>query len=409
MRFEAARRVCWVIILLLVSLPLPVQASDWSIVPQVDVGAKYDSNINFNFVGRQHDFIFNTAPSVDFNYASEATKLTGHLGLDGQVYVNHGNLDTINQYYRLLGSQQVAPRLALNFRGSYTLDSTLTNELETSGFIMNRSRRRAFDAAPGLSFNLTERALLQVTYDFNRVNYQSPQYVDYTGQTVNIGLNYLLKNAKTTVSGVYLLRFIEYPSIENFYRNMGTYIGLDHKFTEDWSLSAFAGLNYNWFTSQTAVLSFGNFSAFVQLRQAKLQTFDITPYFNISAKRHWPKSDFTFGYTLDQSPSGSGTINQFHNGYATITHKITERLTGSLGGNLYYSISTNPGSNYNNLILYLTPGLSYKLTEKFSLNGSYTYGWRDDLSAGQTIGTQTVSRNLVWLYLRYTNQFHYQR
>jgi hypothetical protein len=409
MQFETARRICWVMIILLVSLPLSVQAADLSIVPQIDVGAKYDSNINFNFVGRQHDFIFNTTPSVDFNYASETTKLTGHLGLDGQVYVNHSNLDIINQYYRLLGSQQVAPRLALNFKGSYTLDSTLNEEISTSGFVMNRSRRQAFDAAPGFAFNLTERATLQTTYDFNRVNYQSPRYVDYTSQTVNLGLNYLLKNAKTTVSGVYLLRFIEYPAIENFYRNMGTYLGVSHQFSEDWSASAFAGLNYNWLTSQTAVLSFGNLAAFVQLRQVKLQTFTVTPYLNFSAKRHWPKTDFVFGYTLDQSPSGSGTINQFHNGSATISRRLTERLTGSLGGNLYYSISSSPGSNYNNVILYLTPGLNYKLTEKFSLNGSYTYGWRDDLSGNRTIGPQTVSRNLVWLYLRYTNQFHYQR
>jgi uncharacterized protein (PEP-CTERM system associated) len=118
MRFAAVWRVCWVIILFLVSLHLPVQAADLSVVPLIDLGAKYDSNINFNFVGRQHDFIFDTAPSVDFNYASEATKLTGHLGLDGQVYTNHSDLDTINQYYRILGSQQVAPRLALNSRGS---------------------------------------------------------------------------------------------------------------------------------------------------------------------------------------------------------------------------------------------------------------------------------------------------
>ena len=102
MRFERARLSCWLIIFLLASVHLPAYAADWSVVPQVDLGAKYDSNINFNFIGRQHDFIFNTAPSVDFNYASEVSKLTGHLGLDGQVYVNHGNLDTINQYYSLL-------------------------------------------------------------------------------------------------------------------------------------------------------------------------------------------------------------------------------------------------------------------------------------------------------------------
>ena len=93
-----------------------------------------------------------------------------------------------------------------------------------------------------------------------------------------------------------------------------------------------------------------------------------------------------------------------------LTYNFTERLTGGLQGNLYYSISSSPGSNYNDLVFYFSPNLTYKLTEKFSLNSSYTYGWRDDLSAGQTIGTQTVSRNVVWLYLRYTNPLlHYQK
>jgi hypothetical protein len=404
MRFEVGRRVCWVIVLFLIFLHLPAQAADLSVVPQIDLGAKYDSNINFNFVGRQHDFIFDTAPSVDFNYATEATKLTGHVGLDGQVYVNHSNLDTINQYYRLSGQQQVAPRLALTFRGSYTLDSTLLEELSSSGFVMNRSRRQAFDAAPGLTFNLTERATLQVGYDFAKVNYQDPRYIDYSQQTVNLGLNYLLKNAKTTVGVTILGRYADYPSIGNSYRNLGTYVGLNHKFSEDWSLSAFGGLNYNWLTSQTAVLAFGNFTTFIQLRQVKLQTFDVTPYLNISATRRWLKTNFTFGYTLDQSPSGSGTVNQFHNAYSGVTYNFTKRLTGGLRGNLYYSISSSPGSNYNNLVLYLTPELNYKLTEKFSLNSSYTYGWRDDL-----VGNQTVNRNLVWVYLRYTNSFHYQK
>ena len=110
-RFEPTRLASWLFILFLSLANLPAHAADWSIVPQVDLGAKYDSNINFNFIGRQHDFIYDTAPSVDFNYASEATKLTGHVGLDGQVYVNHSNLDTINQYYRFSGQQQVPPAL----------------------------------------------------------------------------------------------------------------------------------------------------------------------------------------------------------------------------------------------------------------------------------------------------------
>jgi len=398
------RLACWLFVFFLASVDLPAQATDWSVVPDINLGAKYDSNINFNFVGRRHDFIFNVSPAVDLNYASEVSKLTARLALEGLAYVKNGNLDTINQYYRIFGQRQVAPRLALNFRGGYILDSTLNEELISSGFIMNRSRRQAFEAAPGLEFNLTERALLRLGYGFNKVNYQDPRYIDYSQNTINLGLNYLLKNAKTTVSGMVLFRFVDYPSISNFYRNLGTYAGLDHKFTEDWSLTAFAGLNYNWLTSQTAVLDFLNFTAFIRVRQEKLENFTVTPYFDISARRRWTRTNLTFGYKLDQSPSGSGTINQFHNAYAGLTHNITERLTGGLRGNLYYSISSSPGSNYNNLVFYLTPEVAYKLTEKFTLNTSYTYGWRDDL-----VSDRTVSRNLVWLYLRYVNPLHFQR
>jgi hypothetical protein len=411
MRLEPARLACWLLILILVSVQLPAHAADWSVVPQLDLGAKYDSNINFNFVGRQHDFIFNVSPSVDFNYASEVTKLTGRMALVGLAYVKYGNLDSINQYYNISVQHQVAPRLNLNFAGGYTLDATKTEELATSGFVMNNSRRQALLAAPGLSYALTERASLQLGYTYSQATYQNPQYTDYYSQRINLGLKYLLKNAKTTLTGTIVGGYTNYPSIGNSYRNLGTYIGLEHKFSEDWSLAASGGLNYNWFTSQTAVVAFGNFVSFVGQPQARLVTFTVSPYLNIAATRHWPKTNFTFGYSVNQYPSASGTINQFHSGSAAITHNFTERLTGGLRGYVYYSTSSSPGSNYNDLVFSLTPNLSYQLTKKISVNSSYTYGWRENFSgpSNSLSGVQTTSRNLVWLYLRYSNPIHYQR
>ena len=44
----------------------------------------------------------------------------------------------------------------------------MTEELITSGFLMNNTRRQSLDAAPGLAFNLTERATLQLGYNFNQ-------------------------------------------------------------------------------------------------------------------------------------------------------------------------------------------------------------------------------------------------
>jgi hypothetical protein len=409
-RFKRARLALWFIVFFLALTCLPAGAADLSVVPSLNLGAKYDSNVDFSFLNVQHDFIFNVSPSVDVNYTSEINKLTARLALEGLTYIRNPSIDTINQYYNILGQHQVAPRLSLTFAGGYTLDSTINEELITSGFVMNRTRRQALNAAPGLAFNLTERAILQMGYSYSQSLYQDPRYTDYFTHSVNLGLKYLLKNAKTTLTGTIVGGYTNYPSIGNSYRNLGTYAGLEHKFSEDWSLAASGGLNYNWYSSQTAVVAFGNFVSFIGVRQAKLNTFTVSPYLNISATRHWTRTNFTFGYTVNQSPSASGTTNQFHSGSASISRQFTERLTGGLTGSLYYSTSSSPGSNYNNLVLYLAPNLGYKLTEKISLNASYTYGWRDDLSGGITIGPQTTSRNQVWLYLRYTNNsFHYQK
>jgi hypothetical protein len=396
--------VSWLVVLLCSFAWCAAHAADWSLVPQVDLGAKYDSNINFNYIAKESDYIFNVSPALDVNYESEVTKITGRLALEGLAYIRNPNLDTINQYYSFSGKRQVAPRLALAFTGGYILDTTLNEELIASGFIMNRTRRQALQAAPGLTFNLTERALLQLGYGYFQAIYQDPDYINYYSQSVSLGLKYLLKNAKTTVTGTVLGRYTDYPAIANTYRNIGAYLGVEHKFSEDWTLALLGGANFNWFTSQTAVLDFGNNVAFIRLRQFTDKSFTVSPYFNISALRRWTKTNLTCGYSVDQSPSASGTINQFHSGYAGISRNFTERLTGGVQGGLYYSLSTSPGSDYNNLILYVSPNLSYKLTEKISMNSSYTYGWRDDL-----VGERTTSRNQVWLYLRYANPLHYQR
>ena len=383
---------------------IPARAGDWYVVPRLDVGAQYDSNINFSFSQIRSDFIFNVSPSVSFNYESEITKLSGSLDLKGQAYVKNPNIDTINQYYRISGKHQVAHRLGVTFSGGYSLDSTLQEELLASGFIMDRTRRQAINAAPGVEFALTERAFLQWGYGFNRVTYQDPQYNDYSTHRTNMTLNYLLKNAKTTLTATILGRYTEYPSIGNFYRNLGLYAGLEHKFSEDWSLALSGGANFNWFSSQTAVLDFAFFPDFIQVRQAQEDTFTVSPFFQVASNHRWPRTNLTFGYSVDQSPSAEGTIRQFHRGQAGISRDLTERLKAGLRGSLYYSTSTSPGSEDENLVFYVVPNLQYRLTEKFSINCSYRFGWRNDLDS-----QRTADRHVIWLSLSYAHPLHYKK
>jgi hypothetical protein len=403
MHLRPALGLALVVLGLLVSAERPVAAADWVIVPQIKMEGQYDSNINFSFVKPKSDFILNLAPGTDFTYASETTRLTGKVALSGLIYARDSSLDVLNQYYTVQGQQQVTPRLAFSVDGGFSLDTTLYEELTASGFLMNRSRRQSLRAAPGLAFNLTERALLKLGYAFTQTTYQEPQFNDYSQHTVNLQLNYLLKNAKTTVAAIILGRAVNYPTIDNYYRNLGTYAGLEHKFTEDWSVSLFGGLNYNRFISQTAVLSFGTFPV-VRVRQQKRETFSLTPYFNIEGQRKWEKAGLAFGYKLDQSASGGGTVLEYHNAYARVNYQATERFGAGMGGSLYYSTGSSPGSTYDNLVLYFSPELNYKITERLSAVSGYRYGWRHDLARDRT-----TDRHFVWINLSYAYPLHYQR
>lgn len=382
---------------------VPAKAADWVITPQVKMEGQYDSNINFSFTRRKHDFILNMSPAVDLTYASEVSRLTGRAALTGLVYLRDSRLDTLNQYYSVLAEHKVAPRLALTFDGGYTLDSTLTEELTAAGYVMNRTRREAWRAAPGLAFYLTERAILKGGYSYAQTDYQDPRYNDYHQHTGTLALHYLLKNAKTTVIGVVLGRLVNYPTIDNLYRNLGTYAGLEHKFTEDWTLSLSAGANYNWFTSQTAVLDLELFPL-IRIKQQKEETFSVTPYFNIEGKRRWERASLTFGYKLDQSASAGGYILEYHGVYAGFSLNITERLSTGLRGNLYYSTASSPRTSYENLVFYISPEVSYKLTEKLAANTGYRYGWREDF-----INPRTTDRHFVWVNLSYTYPMHFQK
>jgi hypothetical protein len=83
-------RLAWFFLLILALFLTMAQnlanAGDWYVVPQLDLGATCDSNINFNFDRQESDFIFNVSPAVDLKYDSDNSKFTGSLVLKGQAY-----------------------------------------------------------------------------------------------------------------------------------------------------------------------------------------------------------------------------------------------------------------------------------------------------------------------------------
>ena len=309
-------------------------AADWSLVPSVTQKSEFNSNINLTYNSPISDYIFTLTPAADFNYTTEITQLQGHLGLSGQHYITNSNLDHIDQNYQINGKYQATPKVNLSLNSAFIVDTTLLQELLASGLVMNRSPRTSIRANPGMTYNITERLSSTVNYNFNRVMYQAPQYIDYTSHQIGLSFNYLLKNERTTLTNTNTVRETLYPG-GNSYKTLGIYLGANHKFTENWEFNLVGGLNINKSDFATQVQDFSQFPFFITVQQKRVTHTKGTPYFNVSTTRRWTNLRVTAGYTRDQSPSAYGYVTNFSRVYASLGYDFTERLTGSLGGSLF--------------------------------------------------------------------------
>jgi len=379
-------------------------AADWSIVPSVTQRTEYDSNLNMARTQPTSAFVLSLQPVVDFNYTTEISQLQGHLGLNGLHYIDNSNLDHIDQNFQINGRYQVAPRVNLSLTSSYINDSTLQQELLTSGLVIGRTPRQSFVAGPGITYNLTERLLATASYNFNRVLYQSTQFTDYSTQQAGLNFTYLLKNEKTSLINKNIVREALYAG-GNIFKSVGIYAGASHKFSERWDGTLMSGANISFFNTNTQVLDTSQFPFFISVKTKRINSSNVTPYLSLATSYRWTNLSIRGSISRDQQPSANGATYEVNQLGLSLGYQITERLNGTLAG--AYSLSNQSSQNLNSEYNYYSfgPQLTYQITEKFSLQSGYRY----QNSASLTSTGGSAHNHMAWLQFAYTYPLHYQK
>ena len=378
-------------------------AADWSLVPSINAKTEFNSNLNSSYTNQVSDFIFTLSPATEFNYTTEAYQLQGKLGLTGLHYLRHDQIDHIDQNYQINGQYRVSPRWNLSLRTSYIVDSTMQEELATSALIMTRTPRESIQFGPGITYNVTEKLAATVNYNFNIVNYQDPQFRNYTSQQVGLRLDYPLKNQKTLLTSNVLVRETRYPG-SDLYRSLGINLGGLHKFSENWEVNLMAGVNISFLDFQTQVADFSTLSSPTVVPQARLRQTSISPSINVSTTRRWTNLSVTAGLSRDESASAFASISEVNRIFGAMKYILTEKMEGTLSGD--YSLS-NQASQRNNLqgdYLSISPQLNYRVTEKLTASPGYRFSLREDITNSKSAATQSI-----WLMLTYSYPIHYQK
>lgn len=396
-------------------------AADWSIVPSITQRSEFNSNLNMTSTNILSDYILSLAPAADFNYTTEISQLTGHLGLFGQHYISHDNLDHIDQNYQINWRYQMHPKVNLSFNSTYINDSTLIQELQTSGLVIGRTPRQSFYAGPGITYNVTERLLATASYNFNRVAYQGTGFTNYTSQQAGLNFTYLLKNEKTSLINQNVVSETLYAGGNN-YKSIGIYGGVEHRFSERWNVNLMSGANINFYSTNTQVLNASPFPLsdqvnplsdqvtqvnpfFIQVKTKRIESSGVSPYVKGSTSYRWTKLTVTGGFSMSQQPSPNGATYQVNQLNVGANYNFTERLSGALGG--WYSLSNQSSQNVSSEYNYysITPSLNYQITEKFSVSP----GYRFSNSASLTSTGSSAHVHMAWIQFSYTYPIHYQK
>ena len=378
-------------------------AADWYVVPSINARTEYNSNLNLDFSEPLRDVIFTASPVADFHYATEALNLQGRLGLTGLKYVTNTGYDHIDQNYQINGQYLPSARWKLFLNSAFMIDSTQQEELLVSGLVITRTPRQSFRIAPGFSYNLTERLMASFNYGFYTVKYQDPNLQNYSSHSLNLSLSYPLNNEITVVSGNISGQETSYASVDNTYRSLTMFLGVNHKFSEVWEANIAGGLSISFIDSVTQVASSPQLN-FVTIPEARIKDTTLSPYISASVTRRWTNLVITGGYSRNQSGSAFGSVSDVNQIFLNLSYAFTERLAGSLTGNYSLTNQLSQENSFQNDFFSISPQLTYRITENLSMSPGYRFSQRDDIS-----NSQSAHVHNVWLMFTYSYPIHYQK
>ena len=370
-----------------VSINLPMQ--------QTDLGMRYKYSLNYfqdrdSLLGfdksydQTHqvdvwlDHAFNTRWKLNLNdsFASgQEPELLNPVGLastpfrvNGDNIANHANA-TLNTEWSRLFSTKVAYGNAV-----YAYDDsgqTLANIIALKGPSRAGELNRVEQTASiDFQWTVQPETMGFVGYRLNWVNFTGNEPITYT-----------VLNPVGPVT-------ITHYSADNDNRTHSGYVGVQHEFTETLSGKAQGGVSYT-----------------DHYNDPFYSSDSLSPYADLSLTyTYLPGSYLQMGFTHDinqtdvKNADSMGRLTEYQESsrvYASINHRFTPKLVGSVIGNAQFSdykggqYSASTDCDYN-----LGVNLAYEINRYFSVETGYNY---DDLVSD--IAGRSFSRNRVYLGL----------
>lgn len=180
-----------------------VAEGDWEWMTVLDVGARYDSNVQLVANG-ESDTVYRVGPNVGMKYQGTSVDMKGNYNIYADIYTRHQNLNQITQNLMLdaeIGRMMtfILPKTStLELRESFYnapylpgfQSSSVTSSNGTTGGVStprNTTTRNVFEVDE--STPLTQLSQFKVAYVNSYTWYQDPTLIDGATNEISIGLS----------------------------------------------------------------------------------------------------------------------------------------------------------------------------------------------------------------------------
>ena len=365
----------------LLSLLLPgvCRSADNVFTPAVSISTEYDDNILFSRTAQMDDMILLITPEMELNSKTERFSLNGRGHMEISRYMDNPALNNENYSIDLSGGYIPEERMQVNARVSRVRDTTLDTELAETGILTRRQKRNRSSAALNFSYDPGEQDNVAINTDFDTVDYDSPDRMDYRDSSVSLTYTRLTMDR---INGIILQPYFSgTSSAVNRVNSLGFYAGLSRSMNETWNMRALLGA-----------------------RRTKIRLFSVEDrewgwLADISLKKTGRTWDLGIGFTHDlyySSTADSIERDRLQVGYSK---NISESIRAALKGSVTMARSAGPFSGQDSKYFSLNPSLRYRIADNWSLNMSYTYSYNRSRTAS---ATQGADRNVLRFSVYYS-------
>ena len=161
-----------ILILFLPIFLLDSSAAEITVTPSLSLKVEYDDNIDFNTNDETDDFSGSAIPGLQFNYLAELLEFNAYGEVDFKRYYDETDFDRTNQLYGIDSKYQMLERLYFLGEFEFRKDETTDSQLEETGRVFRRDRRKRYNASGGLRYQISELSEIGPNFEYEKSNFR---------------------------------------------------------------------------------------------------------------------------------------------------------------------------------------------------------------------------------------------